>query len=80
MQRTAAEWQERLQAAGIPGSLVRNFDEVAKDPQCELREMFPLMDHAVAGPHRVTGTPVKLSGNSGRPECPRLCRANTRAM
>lgn len=70
VQRTAAEWLERLQAAGIPSSLVRNFDEVAKDPQCELREMFPLMQHATAGPHRVTGTPVKLSETPGGPGIP----------
>ena len=70
VQRNAADWLERLQAAGIPSSLVRNFDEVAKDPQCELREMFPLMQHAVAGPHRVTGTPVKLSETPGGPGIP----------
>jgi crotonobetainyl-CoA:carnitine CoA-transferase CaiB-like acyl-CoA transferase len=69
-QRNAADWLERLQAAGIPSSLVRNFDEVAKDPQSELREMFPLMQHAVAGPHRVTGTPVKLSETPGGPGIP----------
>jgi crotonobetainyl-CoA:carnitine CoA-transferase CaiB-like acyl-CoA transferase len=67
VQRTAADWLERLQAAGIPSSLVRNFDEVAKDPQCQLREMFPVMQHALAGPHRVTGTPVKLSETPGGP-------------
>lgn len=69
-QRTASDWLERLQAAGIPSSLVRNFDEVAKDPQSQLREMFPLMEHEVAGPHRVTGTPVKLSETPGCPGIP----------
>jgi crotonobetainyl-CoA:carnitine CoA-transferase CaiB-like acyl-CoA transferase len=70
LHRTAADWLERLQAAGIPSSLVRNFDEVARDPQCELRNMFPVMEHATAGQHRVTGTPVKLSetpGGAGMP-------------
>lgn len=67
LQRPVAEWLTRLQAAGIPSSLVRNFGEVADDPQCELRDMFPLMEHAVAGPHRVTGTPVKLSETPGGP-------------
>jgi crotonobetainyl-CoA:carnitine CoA-transferase CaiB-like acyl-CoA transferase len=68
--RPVNEWLERLQAAGIPSSLVRNFDEVANDPQCELREMFPTMPHATAGPHRVTGTPVKLSETPGGPGNP----------
>lgn len=63
--RPAAEWLERLHGAGIPASLVRNFEEVANDPQCEVRDMFPMMDHVAAGMHRVTGTPVKLSDTPG---------------
>ena len=61
----AAEWLERLHGAGIPASLVRNFEEVANDPQCEVRDMFPMMDHVAAGMHLVTGTPVKLSDTPG---------------
>jgi len=69
-QRPIAEWLSRLQAAGIPCSLVRDFREVADHPQCEVREMFPALDHATAGPHRVTGTPVKLSETPGCPTIP----------
>jgi crotonobetainyl-CoA:carnitine CoA-transferase CaiB-like acyl-CoA transferase len=69
-ERAAGEWIERLRAAGIPCSLVRNFREVAGDPQCALREMFPVLDHKTAGEHQVTGTPVKLSGTPGRPSTP----------
>jgi crotonobetainyl-CoA:carnitine CoA-transferase CaiB-like acyl-CoA transferase len=65
VQRPVCEWLERLQAEGIPSSLVRNFEEVANDPQCELREMFPIMQHPTIGPQRVTGTPVKLSETPG---------------
>jgi crotonobetainyl-CoA:carnitine CoA-transferase CaiB-like acyl-CoA transferase len=65
--RTGAEWIERLQAAGIPASLVRNFQEVSEHPQSAAREMFPMMDHAAAGPHQVTGTPIKLSDTPGSP-------------
>lgn len=80
-QRVAADWLERLQAAGIPSSLVRNFEEVAADPQCALREMFPTMQHATAGPHRVTGTPVKLSETPGGPGAPApLHSEHTRAV
>jgi crotonobetainyl-CoA:carnitine CoA-transferase CaiB-like acyl-CoA transferase len=68
--RPVAVWLERLHGAGIPASLVRNFEEVASDPQCEVREMFPTMEHATAGPHRVTGTPVKLSETPGAPGIP----------
>ncbi len=65
--RTGQEWIERLRAAGVPCSLVRNFGEVAQDPQCELRQMFPWMEHPTAGKHQVTGTPVKLSDTPGGP-------------
>ncbi len=69
-QSTVSEWIERLQAAGIPCSLVRTFAEVAAHPQCEVRQMFPFIDHPTAGKHRITGTPVKLSDGPGRPSSP----------
>jgi crotonobetainyl-CoA:carnitine CoA-transferase CaiB-like acyl-CoA transferase len=59
------EWVAKLQAAGIPCSLVRNFREVADHPQSQIRQMFPVIDHPTAGKHRVTGTPVKLSETPG---------------
>lgn len=70
MTRNVAEWLERLHPAGIPCSLVRNFEEVASHPQCEMREMFPVMNHVAAGAHRVTGPPVKLSATPGHPTIP----------
>ena len=70
LQRPATEWIERLQAAGIPCSLVRNFQEVVEHPQCEVRQMFPIINHPAAGPHRATGTPVKLSETPGDPALP----------
>jgi crotonobetainyl-CoA:carnitine CoA-transferase CaiB-like acyl-CoA transferase len=69
-QRCAVEWIERLQAAGIPASPVRTFREVVEDPQSEVRQMFPVLCHPAAGPHRVTGTPVKLSDTPGGPSAP----------
>ncbi len=69
-QSSGGEWIERLRSAGIPCSLVRNFREVVEDPQCEIRQMFPLIDHPTAGRHRVTGTPVKLSDTPGGPSTP----------
>jgi crotonobetainyl-CoA:carnitine CoA-transferase CaiB-like acyl-CoA transferase len=65
--RPAAEWITRLQVAGIPASLVRNFEDVAEHPQSAVRRMFPEMNHPTAGRHRVTGTPVKLSETPGTP-------------
>jgi crotonobetainyl-CoA:carnitine CoA-transferase CaiB-like acyl-CoA transferase len=68
--QSARDWVERLQAAGVPSSLVRNFEEVEKDPQSEIRKMFPVLDHLTAGAHKVTGTPVKLSETPGHPNLP----------
>ena len=64
---TAAGWTDKLNAAGIPCSLLRTFAEVADHPQASQREMFPWMEHPVYGRHRVTGSPVKLSATPGRP-------------
>ena len=60
-ERTATEWVERLQAVGIPCSLVRTFSEVLRDPHTTARELFPIVNHPSAGPHAVTGAPVKFS-------------------
>jgi len=68
--RTGEEWLERLRPAGIPCSLVRSFQDVVSDPQCEVRRMFPLLDHPTVGPHRVTGSPVKLSDTPGHAASP----------
>jgi CoA:oxalate CoA-transferase len=69
-ERPAAEWIERLQGAGVPASLVRNFEDVLEHPQSAVREMFPTLSHPTAGPHRVTGTPIKLSETPGAPSEP----------
>ncbi|HXM14245.1 MAG TPA: CoA transferase [Candidatus Eremiobacteraceae bacterium] len=68
--RSGSAWVERLQSAGVPSSLLRNFGEVAEHPQSEIREMFPVLDHLTAGAHKVTGTPVKLSETAGHPNLP----------
>ncbi|MBV9887787.1 MAG: CoA transferase [Acidobacteria bacterium] len=68
--RTAKEWVERLQGAGVPASLVRNFGEVERHEQSGVREMFPVLSHPAVGAHKVTGTPVKLSETPGQPNLP----------
>ena len=79
--RNVTEWLERLQAAGIPCSLVRNFEEVVSHPQCDERQMFPVLHHPTAGAHQVTGTPVKLSATPGHPTTPApLLAEHTRSM
>jgi formyl-CoA transferase/CoA:oxalate CoA-transferase len=78
--RSSADWVARLQAGGVPASLVRNFQEVAEHAQCAVRNMFPEIEHPTAGRHRVTGTPVKLSQTPGSPHAPApLLGQHTRA-
>ena len=80
--RPGQEWIDRLRAAGIPASLVRNFQAVVESPHCEARNLFPILDHPTAGPHRVTGTPVKLSATPGGPgePAPRLGQHTSDAL
>ena len=61
----AQHWLDRLKAAGVPCSLVRNLREVVEDPQSRFRELFPVIEHPTIGPHRVTGTPIKFSDTPG---------------
>jgi len=65
-QRPADEWIRKLQARGVPCSLVQTLPQVIEDPQSSFREMFPSVDHPSAGTGRVVGCPIKLSGTPGR--------------
>jgi crotonobetainyl-CoA:carnitine CoA-transferase CaiB-like acyl-CoA transferase len=66
-ERPMSDWLQRLRAAGIPCSPVLNFQEVVQHPQSAEREMFPVIEHPLAGPQRITGTPIKLSQTPGSP-------------
>lgn len=65
--RTAEEWTGVLRAAGIPCSLIYDFDEVVEHPQAAFRQMFPWIEHSTAGRYRATGSPVKMSETPGGP-------------
>jgi crotonobetainyl-CoA:carnitine CoA-transferase CaiB-like acyl-CoA transferase len=64
--RAAAEWVETLAKHGVPATVVRNLKEVVEDEQTAVRNMTPVVQHAVAGPVRVLGVPVQLSETPGR--------------
>lgn len=64
--KPAAHWIEALTREGTPCTLVRNFQEVADDPQVAARNMLPTVAHQSAGPVKVTGVPVQLSDTPGR--------------
>jgi len=56
-----ADLLNALSAVGVPVSAVRTVAEALADPQVAAREMIIPLEHAVAGPIRVLGTPLKFS-------------------
>ena len=59
--RTAQEWVDALLGVGVPAALIMNYDEALSSEQAVAREMVLEVEHAVEGPIKVLGFPVKLS-------------------
>jgi crotonobetainyl-CoA:carnitine CoA-transferase CaiB-like acyl-CoA transferase len=59
--RGCAEWTGRLTAAVVPAGPVSTVPEALAHPQVIAREMVTEIDHPVAGPLKMLGSPVKLS-------------------
>ena len=59
--RTRTEWIRDLTAAGVPCGAVKSVPEALSDPQVSARHMIEAVEHAVLGPMKVLGTPIKLS-------------------
>ena len=68
--RPAADWLERLRAAGIPCGAVRDLAQVFTDPQLIERAMVVALDHPVAGAIRQLGVPIKMSETPGAVRTP----------
>ena len=64
LSRSREEWIRDLTAAGVPCGAVRSVPEALSDPQVTARRMIEAVEHAVLGPLKVLGTPIKLSGTS----------------
>ncbi|HXW05182.1 MAG TPA: CoA transferase [Vicinamibacterales bacterium] len=67
--RTRAHWLAAFSGAGIPCGAVRDLAGVFADPQLDARGMIESIEHAMAGPLRLLGVPVKLSHTPGRIRC-----------
>jgi len=59
--RTAAEWVEAFDRAGVPVSPVQVPEELADDHQVLADGMIVELEHAVTGPQRVVGPVVLMS-------------------
>jgi crotonobetainyl-CoA:carnitine CoA-transferase CaiB-like acyl-CoA transferase len=59
--RTAVEWLDTLEAAGIPCGPINTLDKVFAEPQVEAREMLIHMQHPEIGDLKLVGSPLKFS-------------------
>lgn len=61
LQRTSAEWTERLGAAGIPVGPIRDVAAALEDARGDVRGMVTAVQHPEAGPLAMVGNAVKLA-------------------
>lgn len=59
--RTAAEWVEAFNAAGVPSAKLNDVSEVVADPQVAARGLFVPIEHPQIPDLRVPGCPLKLT-------------------
>lgn len=64
--KTTAEWTALLIEKGVPCGPVMNYDEFFIDPQVEIMEMNPVIEHPTIGPIRIVGVPVHFEKTPGR--------------
>ncbi len=60
--RTTAEWQARLEQAGVPWGPIYNIAQVFADPQIAARNMKIAVQHPTIGELPMIGNPVKVEG------------------
>ena len=63
--RTAAEWAQVLDAAGVPCAVVQDLASLPDDPQMLANGQLQQVPHP-AGPVRVVGSPYRLDGQRPR--------------
>jgi crotonobetainyl-CoA:carnitine CoA-transferase CaiB-like acyl-CoA transferase len=66
--RTAAEWVEMLNAAGVASGPINTVDAVFADPQIRRADLVREVANAAWGPHKVLALPVHLSRTPARVE------------
>lgn len=60
--RPAADWIERIEAAGVPCGPINDVAHVMADPQVRARNMIVATEDPDFGRLELSGNPVKLSG------------------
>lgn len=59
--RPAAEWQQALDAAGVPSGMINTVEQVYANEQVLARNMVVEVEHPTAGNVRLTGIPYAMS-------------------
>jgi crotonobetainyl-CoA:carnitine CoA-transferase CaiB-like acyl-CoA transferase len=62
---SVAEWQRRLEEAGVPAGPVLDIAQMHADPQTLAREMIVETTHPTAGKVKAIGLPIKFSDTPG---------------
>lgn len=79
MTRSAADWEDNLEAAGVPAARVRSLDEVVQEEQFSARDLISEME--IQGrdmPVHVPNLPFKANGSSLHPtSAPSLLGSDT---
>lgn len=68
--RPAAEWLQRLDAAGVPAGRIKTVAEVCGSEHLRARGMIVPLEHPSAGTVRVMGVPVRLHDTPGEAAVP----------
>ena len=65
--RTAKEWVDMLNAAGIPCGPIYTLDQTFADPQVQHLGIATKVDHPILGTIELVGQPIHLAGAPQRP-------------
>jgi CoA:oxalate CoA-transferase len=65
--RGSRDWLGALEKAGVPCGPINNVAQVLADPQVAARNMIVTAKDEVAGPVRMAGNPIKMSGYADPP-------------
>jgi formyl-CoA transferase len=66
VERTTAEWVERMLGAGVPAGPIYDFAQVFADAHTHARHMIEDVEHPVAGRVHTLGFPLKMSDTPPR--------------
>src|SRR5262249_46486572 len=66
----AAEWMQKLEAAGVPCGPVNTIAQAFSHPQTHAREMLIEVPHPTIGRLKMAGSPLKLAGLTDPPRRP----------